>query len=1591
MTWLMVWVLLVSPTVRPTAQGKELLQTIFKRKQPPSVKDPSVETLAAEIDWLEKHIDNYGTVVPKHPDVWGQARLTKHRQEFEKVMYNELGNFNLLVNGTISRSDSAFLANAFALSAAVSGSSPAGVTATSVSGLAGSGNPIATTTIGPSQFSGFTQPGIALEPTIALDQRARYLNHLHELRRMNEGDDTSVSPGYALNLVRIPISAISGRSTRKGYGAEIVLTASSILTPSLLPTTFRSLVINDVVDQLGLPITQIADQKPWEAAEDKTKKQEQRKTDMEASLQAAKDRLQSLRPQTMAADALHKAINSMGNESEVSTDALKNHPNNAIRSFVNELQLPENVRLSDLEKHLTRDNLPKVSDATLDLTVTSRKLEAAQNHATKILDEADSTFLRLPEQVQATLNDLRTTLDQSKAVGLNATSATKAAARATNGSQTQPKDGAGQGAGAKGRRAGGQAGTAPETAPALPTTTAADKDADKAAQMAPQIAIGGVPKDSDVASAAPAMAASEQAQIDAEQDAAQSVLALKVKAQAVLDATNAWADMAAKAQTVTNNLENQLHQHTANVTPATKEATNTTATAQVVKILHGPFGPAARQRQARNPIPPSQVVPVYGVTELSYVAKTFFEEYTGPNVRWDDDKPKERVMLLDVQRYLADELDAAYDLLSTEENTGLWVEYIPAVTEQILSGRFQALCQTRCAFYNQIRHWWPTYLDGSDKTQRGQQSQDGAEPIPAGAVNEELLPIKDCSGDVGTCDEQVVKSLAWAIIVEAAMLNHQLIKDMQHIAMDKQCNCAAACAEGLFMPQPSPEACAAFNAYVECRWPLHIFALDPVAQQQNIEDAFNRRRELQLTMSLGFIGGQINAQDMMQFSRQLDTDIETVALNQTAVGFSHGDDTFGWRFYPRLQTPDTPGNIVAFGQTLFGGPSKDCDLLQRQLEPGMRECTALVIMPSFVPQILIESRASWFRLTERAGYLPTKHHRELSMLDTMKLSRSIRSMHDMSELLCDSRAYREGDVQLLLTRVHQLDRSLPLQAMPVQIPIENTVGGYQLFNHGVTDLAPELRGWYGAPGILVSSSKSIARMPCVTDSTANCNCGAASGAANAASAGAAATQSPSTTTQTATTQTAAPAAAAATATQTSTTTTQTKSPTDPYTMVDCPCNGTTLFLVGDHFSVHDTKIIAGGVCIPTDAFTLMSREVMRITIPSNVQTVKLDGDTYVDIHVATPYGVTGHLHVPALVDKPESATPAPVMPSVVWDQTPTYMAQICYKQAKAAGSGTGSGNAPSPAPTPATGTAPAKPAPGPGPDVGCEPKDGQIMDGSVCYFKFDPGSGPLSLMMKVTFAAPPALLPRKGQIVIRLQPQTAAGAAIPPPIDTCVIPVDFNSTATSSTDDLLSTVEAKIGAALANRLMQSQNATVIVGDTYVDFDSAKTGLPTVKLGNQFKITLSTPANCNCTSASASSKPDTGTQAGSPIMAPQFNAPVFPVSQQFRPVPDERFTPVANPMRGPEAVPVAQVFAPALPAAAPVPIQIPAPVVQLVQPLEQAVAAVQPVLAAPAHSVVMMVPPAQPAQVPPKHSPLKNLRDSAKHLINHTKPFDPPNR
>ena len=82
---------------------------------------------------------------------------------------------------------------------------------------------------------------------------------------------------------------------------------------------------------------------------------------------------------------------------------------------------------------------------------------------------------------------------------------------------------------------------------------------------------------------------------------------------------------------------------------------------------------------------------------------------------------------------------------------------------------------------------------------------------------------------------------------------------------------------------------------------------------------------MQLALSLAFVSGEISASNMSAATPAgSNTTCDTIDLNGTAVGFSHGDDTFGWRFYPRFQTPDVESNAtVFFRDLLIGGPNRD--------------------------------------------------------------------------------------------------------------------------------------------------------------------------------------------------------------------------------------------------------------------------------------------------------------------------------------------------------------------------------------------------------------------------------------------------------------------------------------------------------------------------------------------------------------------------------------------------------------------------------------------------------------------------------------------
>ncbi|MFM7206377.1 MAG: hypothetical protein ACKO4T_06900 [Planctomycetaceae bacterium] len=908
------------------------------RQPPPPGGDPCLEDLARQIAWLEHHLARYGTIVAKQPDVWGQGRLTRARMEYETEMRQQLGLFTERTTAAIRRSDQAFLGMALAIQSA-SGRRPtpqdvavpdaAGSASVinTIQGMipttneaAGRADPIVIARTapfaipaGPQGFQFDDQP-LSLEPTVHLDQLSRYLNHLGELRRVNEGDDSADAPGYSLNLVRIPVSVTPGSRTRKGHGAEISVIADPCLGDDLLPTTFRSLVINDLVDVIAPALT-------W----------------------AVNDR-----------DCRVWADTIVGGDGRVAHAG--GPPDNRVAAAC------------ALEDESPRGRADRPGGAVLPQPGSPR------------------------QGVMAAIQSLR----------------------------------------AK-----------------LPT-----------------------------------------------------------------------------------------------ITPTS--------------------APSLKTRRSRLPIPSSQLADVAGVEQIAILIHDAHAALAN--------HPETRPCIgyMEVRNLLGEELEAAYDFLALPARRHVWQELPGWNLAALVRGRqARDLAAARCRFFSGV-----------------------------GVGDEPPIELIAAAGDAGAgdpagiCCEQpqagtpicrtTTAVLAWAILVESALLDERLATDTREAASARGHAASAPCTSGPFFgPDPGPDARAAFADYVRTRWPIRVFALDPVTEEQNVDDSYARRRELQIALAMASASGRLNAQAMTRFTRRLEMDMATVGLNRTAVGFSHGSDTFGWRFYPRMQTPPTRGTLATLGETVCGGPTSDADLAQRQLEPGQRECAAIVVMPAFVPWVTLDIRTTWFSLT---------HPRQLDpgMSQTLTLSRAVKSMHTTAHACgrC-THLYRDGELARLLRQVDMLDRALPLQTLQAKVPHENTAGGFELFNAGITDLAPELLGWYGAPGI-------------------------------------------------------------------------------------DPAAATSLFLIGKGFSIHDTRVIAGG---RPAKFQLLSREIMQVEVPPGAATLPaaawpapadtaaasrrglvlasaaeplpapatagcggcLDGcsaDCHrpeaVDVHLATPYGVTGSLLVPVV-------------------------------------------------------------------------------------------------------------------------------------------------------------------------------------------------------------------------------------------------------------------------------------------------------------------------------------------------------------------------
>jgi hypothetical protein len=315
--------------------------------------------------------------------------------------------------------------------------------------------------------------------------------------------------------------------------------------------------------------------------------------------------------------------------------------------------------------------------------------------------------------------------------------------------------------------------------------------------------------------------------------------------------------------------------------------------------------------------------------------------------------------------------------------------------------------------------------------------------------------------------ETQLRETSWLVAVQAGILNqnlHQILEELQvkgQLSPDDAAYVHSSDVCFFMAPRAdqgpiAPEVVRLWETIVRESFPLHVFTLDPQVEEQNVYDAFARRRELQLALAYSVARGRFNMAQKLAFSRQLALDQATIGLNRTCVGFSHGNDTFGWYFYPRVQSPSTEStNIGAIARTIWStGPTETYDLKHRKLEPGMRECEVLVAMPSFVTNVRFDVTTNWESLAHPGV---TKRSYEEMLAQSGRIHQLRMCLGNFNTSSC----YRPGDVDRLISRIDQLEQMLGMQTYSVNVPYEYEQSGTDLFDRGDVHLKPVLTSFSG--------------------------------------------------------------------------------------------------------------------------------------------------------------------------------------------------------------------------------------------------------------------------------------------------------------------------------------------------------------------------------------------------------------------------------------------------------------------------------------------------------------------------------------------------
>jgi hypothetical protein len=939
--------------------------------------DPTMKALACDLDHLEKHIEWYGSVTAKIPDVWGQARLTQYRDEFEKTMAAEVENFSFVLNGSESRSDQSFFASATALSFAA-------------------------------------QPPAPLVGSVKSDKSAA----------------PNLVP-YAGTLSNLTYSNASGLSVASPTLGTFGLTNPGGLTAANLPVGLITPAGSSVPSppaavkpiDLGDPSSLVS------KTDDVIKRTAPNLTRLDFAGAAGGIGLEPTERLAQKKRYLD-FLNQLRRENE--GDDTADGPGTSL----NLIRIPVSVLPGKKTEighaaEITMTLTPVLGEDLLPMTFRNLLTNDIENQLgfpiTQILNAdkdikqlLNDDFLRFLHVVTR-LGDYQTVINTDW--GLRRWRAMIVYLR------LQEPDGGDWREAGRDRAALAKYAT-PEMQEYFIRTLEVPLPVLDVCEPLRCPPVGRAPATNRVVAAGaqqPASPLPSPQQMPTPAGPPTKGLPLPSGTGRSTEWMMYLKNIIPETAPPTGRMTTVPSQPPNNKSIEARAVTNAFAPSRIAFGFDTPSLPFANGLDNRTAFPTSQLPYVYGPEAMFEILVAAQD-----SLKASIDKQK-YAHLPDVQAYLREQTRAAYEFL--KQNPEIWI----------------AACSDRLS--DAIRSQrWDDVIEIRQQFRRNVGVVTKSEP-QAGADLDSYDPLPPASLSVTT-------GLAWCLIVDAALLNDRLIRDMRETATSKGkplAGCDHWCP--YYLPDPPPECRQAFNEYVKLRWPIHVFALDPYIQEQNVADSLSTRREQQLALAIAFTNGQISARNLTKYTRRLEAEYETISLNRTQVGFSHGDNTFGWRFYPRYQTPDTLSNAEDFIRNQFiGGPTRDQLLRDRRLEPGVRECVAIVMMPSFVPYVSLDTTTNWFPITN-------PKHKCLDTAQAVKLSRTVQTIKVGQSGVKDACDYRPGEFERLQRRAEQLEARLPMQTQVNPVPILNTYGGFEMFSNGTSDLAPELFGWYGAPGI----------------------------------------------------------------------------------------------------------------------------------------------------------------------------------------------------------------------------------------------------------------------------------------------------------------------------------------------------------------------------------------------------------------------------------------------------------------------------------------------------------------------------------------------